>query len=463
MYSKTKRIACFLLCFLILFMGFAGVLTAPARAEPITIAAVSTLVWILGLMGITFASVEAARMASEHISNTEPDIMDWIDEMHAPGGGGGDPESNLILDAAATTVFTQLFMRLKEIFSGEGDGEITVTEPGYSVPEIPGLKLRMMPENFNYSTFSPSFSDCDYFYDMSKWAGTYWSNPFTFYSFVQGDGSLYNFIIGFGSSSGGRQNILYTENTAPGQAYYFFDMDDTRISIPTSELLSGTMGVGFLAYPYGVDYYLKPYFCLSYTDSSGALQYVPVRFQPNISYSYKLSGSPQAGVVQVPYKSDAEYSNDEIEQALTEKITRDGPLTVTIPQITEDTIKKTQEDIITDIEIRDILADIRDNTNPDPEDPDEEFDPDKNKMPQNLIYKFPFCVPFDLINLVGALAAEPVPPRWVFPISYPSFDFYYELEFDLTKFDMVAQVFRWATIIGFIYMLILQTRKLIKG
>jgi len=80
----------------------------------------------------------------------------------------------------------------------------------------------------------------------------------------------------------------------------------------------------------------------------------------------------------------------------------------------------------------------------------------------NLKDKFPFCVPFDLINVIGSFVGDKTVPRW-------------EVHFDeglvgegtvvidFSKFDLIVSILRYFVLLGFIVTLIVKTRDLIKG
>lgn len=79
---------------------------------------------------------------------------------------------------------------------------------------------------------------------------------------------------------------------------------------------------------------------------------------------------------------------------------------------------------------------------------------------------FPFCLPFDLIDFFGILAAEPQAPKFTWTFFYPSLDGLksYDLEIDLSPFDSVARLLRDLECILFVVGLILITRdQMIKG
>ncbi len=80
---------------------------------------------------------------------------------------------------------------------------------------------------------------------------------------------------------------------------------------------------------------------------------------------------------------------------------------------------------------------------------------------------FPFCIPFDLIDLVKVFSATPEAPKFSLPLKYPTgFNTWetYDFEVDLSVFDGVAEVVRTLETILFILGLIKITRSsMIRG
>lgn len=75
---------------------------------------------------------------------------------------------------------------------------------------------------------------------------------------------------------------------------------------------------------------------------------------------------------------------------------------------------------------------------------------------------FPFCIPFDIVDFVGVLCADPVAPafEWTFTQYSGQQD---TLEIDLSPFDQVAQLLRNMELLLFIIGLAFLTRNLIRG
>jgi len=91
----------------------------------------------------------------------------------------------------------------------------------------------------------------------------------------------------------------------------------------------------------------------------------------------------------------------------------------------------------------------------------------KHFIVDGLAELFPFCLPFDFIDFVNVLCAEPQAPRIEFPIKYPagiSSWGTYMIEVDLSVFDSVAEIMRDIECLLFIVGLIVITRSyMIRG
>ncbi len=79
---------------------------------------------------------------------------------------------------------------------------------------------------------------------------------------------------------------------------------------------------------------------------------------------------------------------------------------------------------------------------------------------------FPFCLPFDLIDFIGVLDADPEAPKFTIPIKVPTDSGWgvYDIDIDLSKFDSVAALLRQMETLAFVVGLIMITRqKMIRG
>lgn len=74
---------------------------------------------------------------------------------------------------------------------------------------------------------------------------------------------------------------------------------------------------------------------------------------------------------------------------------------------------------------------------------------------------FPFCIPFDIYDMLSVLAADPVAPS--FDYSFPVLGVTHTVRVDLSSFDTVAQILRTAEALAFAIGLAFVTKKLIQG
>lgn len=79
----------------------------------------------------------------------------------------------------------------------------------------------------------------------------------------------------------------------------------------------------------------------------------------------------------------------------------------------------------------------------------------------NLTTKFPFCLPFDLVNSFKVLEAEEEAPHFEWNMVIERFDIDETIEVDLEPFTPVAEILRILLLLGFIVGLILLTRQII--
>ena len=107
-------------------------------------------------------------------------------------------------------------------------------------------------------------------------------------------------------------------------------------------------------------------------------------------------------------------------------------------------------------------------------------------VPSIIVQKFPFCIPYDFIRIIGFLCADPEPPVFRIPISTnmdnltgfednqtlsgflpeegftPMFEIDEEIVIDLSALPLVQPICYAIFIIGFVVLLIILTPKLIQ-
>lgn len=76
---------------------------------------------------------------------------------------------------------------------------------------------------------------------------------------------------------------------------------------------------------------------------------------------------------------------------------------------------------------------------------------------------FPFCIPWDIYSVIALLNVPPEAPNFTWRMDLGDNFEPYDIEIDLSDFEMVARVFRIMIVIGFLLFLILKTRDLIRG
>lgn len=144
----------------------------------------------------------------------------------------------------------------------------------------------------------------------------------------------------------------------------------------------------------------------------------------------------------------------------------DTPIDITLDQEMVDEMEDTAIPQYTD-DIDDVIEDDIDTPITGTND-EETVDPDRpfeytGEYTLDLSEFFPFCIPFDLYNMLKLFDGEPVAPSWEWPIEVPSIGIHESIEVDLSVFDSVAAVLRNVETIAFGVGLCFATKKLIQG
>jgi hypothetical protein len=87
--------------------------------------------------------------------------------------------------------------------------------------------------------------------------------------------------------------------------------------------------------------------------------------------------------------------------------------------------------------------------------------PRYTEFPSALTKKFPFCIPFDLVNSIKTLSATAEAPKIVVPVKYSQWGVDTSFTIDLSKFDTVATLNRYCMSILWVIGLMFITRRLI--
>lgn len=83
-------------------------------------------------------------------------------------------------------------------------------------------------------------------------------------------------------------------------------------------------------------------------------------------------------------------------------------------------------------------------------------------LPDVLIKKFPFSLPWDLYNSVAILVSPGEAPKWEVPFKIQSMGIDESFTLDMSQFDPLAAIIRWGLSLLFLISLIILTNKLIK-
>jgi len=86
-------------------------------------------------------------------------------------------------------------------------------------------------------------------------------------------------------------------------------------------------------------------------------------------------------------------------------------------------------------------------------------------VPALITTKFPFCLPFDFIRGIRVLVVEPQPPIMEYNVG-TEFQGHFiggKVKLDFTILNPLVRLLRWLETIGFCYVLMLVTKKLMKG
>jgi hypothetical protein len=89
------------------------------------------------------------------------------------------------------------------------------------------------------------------------------------------------------------------------------------------------------------------------------------------------------------------------------------------------------------------------------------------QLESSVIDRFPFCIPFDLVNSIQVLKAEKTDPVFTIPFVLENdalnLHYQYDIVIDLTEWEGPVQVIRFMILLLYCFGLILVTRQLIRG
>lgn len=504
MYTKSKRLLSLFLALLVCFCCCADILTQPAEAAiPIAIAVGAAAAWVLGMMGIQFASMQAAHDAAGAFYNSSPSVSADLETV-ASTFLITDATTKFPLTAAILPVVLRLIAAAKEFFGGDSGILQTETTNVYTCGDVKVLDANMMDVANAIDVYRYAFYDEQYYYNSEDDC-----NFFT----VNVNGVNYEYYIRDCSNSDSwymynvrvRHDGVWTSFGLKGRSSINTDLtseirtNTCEIGILKSDCTEITdMRFGFWPFSYKNVDYLAPFFVIQYVNAAGVVLYKLAfcEFPPSSNVEGFLQNYLPVTQVLEPWKeADVPWSKIGIDvdalataiealqttiEATKEAIldltdvynsltdtaegAEEGEQEQTVPYIPSlEWLKKMLRDMgVTADLINKITAGATETENPSGSITLDEVDPDIPQLP-DLRDKFPFCVPFDLIGCFQALNAEPEPPRFVVPLVFEPLNFSYDIVVDFAPFERIAVVCRWVCTFSFIVFLALVTRKIIQA
>lgn len=96
---------------------------------------------------------------------------------------------------------------------------------------------------------------------------------------------------------------------------------------------------------------------------------------------------------------------------------------------------------------------------------DADTEQERMKLSEAIVSRFPFCLAWDMKNVLSALNAEPIPPKWEIPFQISMFGIDETVTIDLTgeTYTKWFTAFKWFIFVGFVLCLITGTLYFIRN
>nr|DAX14854.1 MAG TPA: Neisseria meningitidis TspB protein [Inoviridae sp.] len=438
--SFLCRVLCVILAALTLALSLSSSLVQPAEA----VAVADDITLALGLLftswaGITFATNAGAQTAVSNLISSKPNVASSIAGLITKNLV--TEGSKLLLTGDVKTAFRSVLSEIKDFFHVSDDCTGSLSGPiaiGNSVPVYQCAKYSDTP--------SSSVLRSQYFIYRLP-VGSEWC--------LIADGVSLTAKVGSDN---------YLRFYKPDSSYSFCAFDASQFAV-------------FYATDEDCTYF--PYYNRSasrvYASSvPGAASLSPVSGDVSFTQSKEIDGTQVEeitwGIQFVPDPSDpTEDPNSKVYSAYSI-----AELLRLLKLNNSDDPGLDPEKMIE--ELRKLLQQQQPNPDPDPEpDPDPDPDPSDPDTPgggdgtppdfngmmlPGLKDFFPFCIPFDLYNMMQALCAEPEAPKFQFATSF--LGQVYTVDIDLSAWDNVAATIRYMVVAIYIVALAVATRKFIK-
>ena len=371
MYSKAKKYTCVFLALVLCFCAFADVLTMPAEATPaIVVAAGAVVVWIFGLLGLHFASMNAANDAAEAFYNSDTTIKTDVDTLvGALVLNGTSVKFKITL--ALLPVVKRLIVSAKEFFSSD-KADVEIPADYYTHADFPRINIyssnstvlgeeRYLNSSSCYTLYSVGgWGGCDNFIGFNDIIsfGEKTSNgwyKFSIYS-VNVNGVDFSYSLGANPeylNRGFALKIYSSSNGSVSQVSgYLTDVSCTDWSRGLSIHEGDALGYRWVGVTIGGYDYLVPVFVLRHINTSGIAEYT------NLKTWFQKSCVPAINAERVsPVVNNIPYSNIGIDFT---------SLTAAIDRLIQ-TMTETQETILDLSDVYNALTDTAEGTEEDEE------------------------------------------------------------------------------------------------
>lgn len=287
----------------------------------------------------------------------------------------------------------------------------------------------------------------------------------------------YNSIVAYNNETANlyldqRKSPLYwyvttTTQTQPVGTYYFYDGGEFvfSTSIPSSiNLVSDSSGIGYINSSFQHGFYVR------LVNSSGSAKHIG-NFQNGVyegegQYSNTTKLDSQYEIANVPADllasinaaaaaannaADRSQALADATQAVLDNLASTGSSIQTTPSTSND-----RDDYVT------TEPTVKPVEPTEPVDPDAPFDWNQFLQP-DLYLVFPFCLPWDIYQVVSLLSSSAEAPVFDLPLKVPVEGGEYKVHIDLSVFDPVAEVIRAMELLAVAAGLIFLTKKMIEN
>lgn len=451
--DRLKRFVCLLLIFVLLFCFFMCPRASAVALEATTIAYGGLLVGtILVGAGVVFSShgdmVKVGNAMYKTLVNGSNAIGKTISSISAWA-----VEHGTSLAKGALRVGKDMYQSIVDAFNASySDGRFSISSPSVSDVYASYPLNSTMEANIS-SFFAAKPSEFYWSWQDSKSSSRHWK------AVIAGD-----YAYWYSGAPGGDFKVVdrFLLSTSYKWQNIYFALDGFGSNVLTVQLLGdyydtdGDLCTRTFASNYGVNYPVYLSTSDFYFKSDAAIAIPPSDLvYPSDNYLVKMPDIPSVDTAtgEVTYPDNIAYTKDAV--AAPYPIGDDG---VKVPDIPFDipvdqTSGKPLDDTGTDTDT--------------PSKPGEGTDtvdwPTSSdlSLPKLIITKFPFCIPFDIANMIGLLEAEPKAPVFKMPLKIGTV-VNEEITLDLDQFSDVIRIIRWGELILFVAGLALVTRNYIK-